>query len=112
MLTCGLPEPARAGEADVLAVKAMKTPDGLYVFTVTVRHADTGWDHYADKWEILTPEGVILAVRTLLHPHVAEQPFTRTLRGVTLPEGVDRVRVRAHDSVHGYGGAEVVVDLR
>ena len=78
-------------------------------FSVTVHHADAGWDHYANKWDILAPDGRVLATRELLHPHDNEQPFTRSLSGVTIPEGVDEVVVRAHDSVHGYGGTEVKV---
>jgi hypothetical protein len=51
-------------------------------------------------------------VRTLHHPHVEEQPFTRSLSGVRVPAGVDQVSVRARDSVHGYGGETVTVNLR
>jgi hypothetical protein len=36
---------------------------GSYRFDVTVRHADTGWDHYADAWDILTPDGTLLGSR-------------------------------------------------
>jgi len=100
-----------AGEADVQAVTFHQSPDGSYRFDVTLRHADTGWDHYADRWEVLTPQGDVIATRTLYHPHVDEQPFTRSLSGVTLPPGVDQVLIRAHDSVHGYGGKEHRVDL-
>ena len=28
---------------------------------MTVRHADTGWDHYADKWDVVAPDGAVLA---------------------------------------------------
>ena len=69
-----------------------------------IEHADAGWDHYADKWELLTPEGTVLGIRTLHHPHVGEQPFTRSLSGVKIPATVAEVTVRAHDSVHTYGG--------
>ena len=73
-----------AGEADVLNVKA--TPSGgNWSFSVTVQHADEGWDHYADRWEVLTPDGELLATRVLAHPHVGEQPFTRGLSGVAVP---------------------------
>ncbi|RMD62730.1 MAG: hypothetical protein D6826_06690 [Alphaproteobacteria bacterium] len=102
---------AIAGEADVVAARAVAEAGDTWRFDVTVAHADTGWDHYADKWEVLTPDGRVLATRVLLHPHEAEQPFTRSLRGVRIPEGMDRVRVRAHDSVHGYGGREIEVTL-
>jgi hypothetical protein len=100
-----------AGEADVVAARAFSEGAGTYRFDVTVRHADTGWDHYADRFEVLAPDGAVLGVRTLYHPHVEEQPFTRSLSGVRVPDGLDRVRVRARDSVHEYGGAEVEVDL-
>ena len=100
-----------AGEADVLDVKVQKSGDGVYRFDVTVRHADTGWDHYANKWEIVAPDGTVLATRVLAHPHVQEQPFTRSKGGVEVPAGVTQVIVRAGDSVHDIGGAEVIVDL-
>jgi hypothetical protein len=101
---------AAAGEADVLAVDVTAAGDG-YRFTVTVAHADTGWDHYADRFEVVAPDGAILGVRTLHHPHVDEQPFTRSLSGVVVPAGLDAVTVRARDSVHGYGGEAVTVAL-
>jgi len=47
----------------------------------------------------------------LYHPHVGEQPFTRSLSGVAIPEGVSKVTVEAHDSVQGWGGATVEVEL-
>ena len=53
----------------------------------------------------------MLATRVLEHPHVEEQPFTRELRGVRVPPNVTSVRIRARDSVHGYGGREVVIPL-
>jgi hypothetical protein len=98
--------PVTAGEADVLAVEVTRAADGTYVFTATVRHDDAGWDHYADRWELLAPDGTVLATRVLLHPHEDEQPFTRSLTGVAIPPGITRVRVRAHDKVHGFGGLE------
>jgi hypothetical protein len=102
---------ALAGEADVLGVEVSRSGDGLYRFDVTVRHADTGWDHYADAWDVVAPDGRVLGTRTLLHPHETEQPFTRSLSGVAVPAGITEVLVRAHDSVDGYGGAEVTVAL-
>lgn len=102
--------PAAAGEADVVAVEVTPAGEG-YRFSVTIRHADEGWEHYADRFEVMTPGGEILGVRTLHHPHVDEQPFTRSLAGVSVPDGVARVVVRARDSVHGYGGETVEVDV-
>ena len=106
------------GNADVLWVRAVQAADGTWTFHVTVSHPDTGWEDYADGWDVVIPDGQVLKTdldskftRTLLHPHVEEQPFTRSQSGITIPEGVTRVRVRAHDLVAGFGGREVVVDL-
>ena len=94
----------QAGEADVVGAEAARESDGTWRFSVTVRHADAGWDHYADRWQVETPEGRVLGTRVLLHPHEAEQPFTRALGGVVIPPEVTEVVIRAHDSVHGDGG--------
>jgi hypothetical protein len=110
-LLCLTPIAAGASEADVLEVSVTPTGDGTWRFDVTVQHTDTGWDHYADAWEVLAPDGTVLGARTLLHPHTDEQPFTRSLIGITIPEGVTEVTVRVHDSVHGHGGKEVSVEL-
>jgi hypothetical protein len=60
---------------------------------------------------VLDPNGKVLATRVLAHPHVDEQPFTRSQSGIAIPQGVTTVSVRAHDLVDGYGGQEVRVDL-
>jgi hypothetical protein len=102
---------AWAGEADVVDVRVARSGDGTWRFDVTVPHADTGWDHYADAFEVVAPDGTVLGTRTLLHPHVDEQPFTRSLSGVAIPVRIREVTVRAHDKVDGYGGAEMTVAL-
>ena len=106
-----LPAVTLAGEADVVEVKVNPGKDGTWSFTVTVRHGDEGWDHYADKWDVLGPNGEVLGTRVLYHPHVGEQPFTRSLGGVEVPKGVKEVVLRAHDSVHKYGGKKILVEL-
>ena len=102
---------AQAGEADVVAVEASQSGNGTWRFDVTVTHADEGWDHYADQWDVLAPDGTVLGERVLAHPHVTEQPFTRSLSGVVIPSDIDTVTIRARDSVHGYGGVEMVVPI-
>ena len=52
-----VPGEAMAGEADVVDVEVSKQGDGRFRFDVTVRHADEGWDHYADRWEVLGLDG-------------------------------------------------------
>lgn len=49
VLLAFLPGIAFAGEADVVDVKASYSGAQTYTFNVTVRHADTGWKHYANK---------------------------------------------------------------
>ncbi|MEM9224562.1 MAG: hypothetical protein AAGB11_19500 [Pseudomonadota bacterium] len=94
---------ALAGPATVEGVEVRQEPSGTWRFDVTVRHADTGWDHYANAFTVTTVDGAPLGTRTLFHPHVEEQPFTRSLNGVAIPDGVTEVLVRAVDSVHGEG---------
>ena len=102
---------AVAGEADVIEAKIEKTEAGIFTIEATVQHSDEGWSHYADKWDVLDENGTVVATRVLHHPHVNEQPFARGLSGVKIPEGVTAVNVRAHDSVHGYGGRIVTVEV-
>ncbi len=102
---------ALAGPADVVSASA-KCSASVCDFVVTVRHDDAGWDHFANAWQVLAPDGSLLATRVLRHPHVRQQPFTRELRGVKIPAALTEVRIRARDSVHGLGGKEFVVALR
>lgn len=103
---------AHAGLADVLTVEIRPgAQPGIYDVDVTLRHADSGWDHYANRWEILGPDGRVLATRVLVHPHVHEQPFTRSLSAVRIPAEYTWIRVRGHDLVHGYGGREVTLSV-
>ncbi len=97
-----------AGEADVVKVEVTQQSNRTYSFQVTVRHNDEGWEHYADAWDVIGDDsgadGTIYATRVLAHPHENEQPFTRGKSGVSIPEGIKSVIVRAHDKVHGFGG--------
>ncbi|MGF1611402.1 MAG: hypothetical protein ACFCUQ_18510 [Kiloniellales bacterium] len=95
-----------------MAAEAVPEGAGLWRFNVTVRHGDEGWDHYADQWDVLGPDGTLYGSRVLLHPHETEQPFTRSLGGVAIPEDVTSVVIRARDKLHGYGGAELTVTLQ
>jgi hypothetical protein len=111
-------EPARTANADVEFVRATQEAGGTWRFDVTVRHPDSGWEDYADGWDVVTPEGQVLKAnegdpftRLLLHPHENEQPFTRSQSGIAVPDGVSRVTIRAHDMVDGFGGQEIEVDL-
>lgn len=101
---CLVPWVAQANDPVITSVKASVVSDqGTRDFYVSVLHEDKGWDHYADRFEILSPDGKILATRILAHPHVNEQPFTREKYNVSIPIGLKAIDVRAHDKVHGYG---------
>jgi len=100
-----------AGQADIIDVNVHLSAPQTYTFDVTVQHADTGWDHYADQWDVVAPDGTVLGTRVLYHPHVDEQPFTRSLSGVRIPARVKQVTIRAHDKVHGWGGKTMTVKL-
>ena len=84
---------------------------GLWVVRVTLEHQDKGWEHYADGWRIVTSGGTILGERTLYHPHVAEQPFTRSLSGVKIPSPIKQIYIEAHDNVHGWSKDKLQIDL-
>jgi len=105
---CGV---AKAGEVSITQVRFVEERAGSWRVHVTLRHADSGWDHYADEWRVVDEAGHPLGKRVLLHPHVNEQPFTRSLSGVRTPEGVSVVYVTAHDTVHGWSSDRVKIDL-
>ena len=107
-LNFGLPALSSADEADVVDVKIVKTGEENFRIDATVKHADTGWDHYSNKFEVLDGDGNLLGTRVLHHPHVNEQPFTRSLT-LEIPQAVTEVVVRAGDSVHETGGAEITI---
>ena len=82
-----------------------------WIFSVTLSHADTGWDDYADGWRILLEDATEVGYRELLHPHVNEQPFTRSLTRVQIPEEAEVVFVQARTNKGGWGEALFTVEL-
>ena len=102
--------PALAEPPVIENVTAQASGD-TWRFSVTLSHPDTGWDHYADGWRVELPDGTVLGTRELLHPHVNEQPFTRSQSGIRIPAGVTQVRVRAKCSVDGWAEETQVFDL-
>lgn len=107
-LTC---TPALADAPKVGNVTFTKSGD-MWTFNVTVSHTDTGWDDYADAWRITTADGIELGTRKLAHPHVDEQPFTRSLSAVQIPSDVKEVRIQASETVGGWTSNIVTVKLR
>lgn len=102
--------PAFADPVEITDIKATQNGD-TWRFDVTVLHPDTGWDHYADGWQVEDAEGNVLGLRVLAHPHVNEQPFTRSQSGIVIPEGTTKVFVRARCIVDGWNAEAVAFSL-
>ncbi|MWB77002.1 hypothetical protein GLS40_03060 [Pseudooceanicola sp. 216_PA32_1] len=100
----------RANPPEIVAATAERSGMGWRI-EVTLKHADTGWDHFADGWEVLDEAGNRIAYRKLHHPHVNEQPFTRSLPSVMIPDGTRRIFIRAHCSVNKGMSAPFELDL-
>lgn len=101
---------AQAGEVEVVHTR-FELRGNAWTVSTTLGHADTGWEHYADAWRVVTERGAVVGTRTLFHPHEDEQPFTRSLPNVFIPEGINVVYVEAHDNVHGWSKDRVPVNL-
>lgn len=104
------PQFVQADDA-VIEDASIRYSGGSFTVSVTLSHGDSGWDDYADGWRIVTEDGTVLGTRTLYHPHVEEQPFTRSLSGVTIPDDMARVYVEARTNTDGWGAARFPVDL-
>ena len=100
-----------AGEADILSAEVEPVGGEFYRFNVTVQHADEDWNHYVKRWEILDTKGNVLGIRVLRHPHVKQQPFTRSVTAI-IPEETNTVIIRAYDSVHEFGGKELTLNIK
>jgi len=98
---------------DVEIIKVVLTSQsGTWRADVTLKHADTGWDHYADAWRLVDEKGNEIGKRTLYHPHVNEQPFTRSLSGFHIAEDKKIIFVEAHDKKHGWSPNRVKIDMK
>ena len=105
-----LAAPAMADDATIEAATAKRSGD-TWTFSVTLSHGDTGWDDYADGWAVYAPDGTELGLRTLYHPHVDEQPFTRSLSGVAVPKDLSEVLIGARTNTDGWGEARFPLTL-
>ena len=102
--------PAFADSPVVEDARASRDGSGWRI-DVTLSHPDTGWDHYADGWRVLTPDRQEIGMRVLHHPHVNEQPFTRSLGGVAIPGDLKSVLIQSRCSEHGWSEAVFEVQL-
>ena len=102
-----------ASWADPAIIENVETErsGATWTFSVTLSHADTGWDDYADGWRVLLEDETEVGFRELLHPHVNEQPFTRSLGSVQIPEEAKLVFIQARTNKGGWGEALFTVEL-
>lgn len=99
-----------AGQAEIVDARLVKQVS-KWTAHVTIKHDDTGWEHYADGWRVVDDKGNILGHRTLYHPHVGEQLFTRSLSNIEIPLSLKHVYIEAHDKVHGWNPKKYKVAL-
>ena len=78
-------------------------------FDVTISSPYDSPSQYADAWRVLGPDGTEYGTRVLTHDHAGEQPFTRSLSGVVIPDDVSTVVISARDLVNGW--SEVTYEL-
>ena len=110
-LVLALSHSSKANDINILAAAIIHQSHGEYLVNVKLEHHDTGWQHYADEWRLVDNEGNILGTRVLQHPHVHEQPFTRSLSNVKLSSELQAVFIEAHDKVHGWTKSRLMIDL-
>ncbi len=96
---------------DVLDVVLTETSDGVYRVAVTLSSPYDTPQRYADAWRVLGPNCEELGIRILTHDHQFEQPFTRSLSGVEIPDGVTEVTVQGRDQIAGWGGTTLTVPV-
>lgn len=99
-----------ANDVDIIKV-VLTNYTGTWRADVTLKHADSGWDHYADAWRIVDSNGNEIGKRTLYHPHVNEQPFTRSLSSFHVPKDKKIIFVEAHDLKHGWSPKRVKINM-
>jgi len=99
-----------ANEVEIVNVYMQETDSGWRA-EVTLKHNDTSWEHYADAWRVVDRNGHLIKTRVLFHPHINEQPFTRSLSGISIPADQSIIYVEAHDKQHGWSKQRVEIDL-
>ena len=110
LLTC-LSITCQAGQAVVVDAKVKQLAGSRYTIDVTLEHGDEGWKHYANTWQVQTESGQVLGTRTLHHPHVNEQPFTRSLT-LKIDPSIKSIFIQAMDSVHKANPVRFKIDLQ
>ncbi len=110
-MLCFCATAAIAGEAEILAAELRHQQGNSWSINVTLKHKDTGWEHYADVWRVIDKKGNELGYRVLAHPHIEEQPVTRGFDRLIIPEEINTVYIQGHDNVHGWSSNKLKVVL-
>ena len=102
-----------AGEKfpDVVKAEISGDPGGPYSIAVTMSSPYDSADRYADSMRVRSADGDVYGERKLTHDHASEQPFTRDITDVEIPDGVTEVVVEGHDQQSGWGGETVTVKV-
>ena len=100
-----------AGEAEILAAELRHQQKNSWSINVTLKHEDTGWDHYADVWRVIDKKENELGYRVLAHPHIEEQPVTRGFDRLIIHEDINTIYIQGHDNVHGWSSNKLKVML-
>jgi len=96
---------------DVIGAELTRSGE-TWSLAVTISSPYDSPERYADGWRVLAPDGTVLGEHTLTHDHAGEQPFTRTMTGLRIPEGVEQIVVEGRDLAHGYGGTTTTIEVR
>lgn len=107
----GQPEGTDDLHPDVIGARAEPGANGTWTVHATLSSPYDTPERYADAWRVIGPDGTVYGVRELAHDHASEQPFTRSLSGVEIPDGVTEVTIEGRDQVSGWGGQTFVLVL-
>ena len=95
---------------DVLSTELEPTDDTWRLHATLSSPYDTP-ERYADAFRALDEDRTVLGVRELAHDHANEQPFTRSLDGLEIPDDVERITVEGRDQRNGWSGTTVELEV-
>ncbi|MFQ3261654.1 hypothetical protein [Reinekea sp.] len=112
VLFCSVSLQAQAVQKFPNIINATYTVTGnIYRFDVTISSEYDSAQRYADAFRILDEDGVVYGIRELAHDHANEQPFTRSLSGVNIPDPINTLIIEGRDQKYGWGGETFLIKL-